>query len=66
MQMKLDAPQFKLQQIIGARCIQDAAALESLVGHLVHATKECPLGKAYQIARYSAVHVGMAVIVCIP
>ena len=36
-----------LQQIIGARCVQDAAALESLVEHLVHATKVCPLGKAY-------------------
>ena len=36
-----------LQRIVDSRGVRDAFALESLVGHLVHATKVCPLGKAF-------------------
>lgn len=36
-----------VQQVVGQRVVRDIRRLESLVGHLVHATKVCPLGKAF-------------------
>lgn len=36
-----------LGNLVEAKCIQDTSILASLVGHLVHATKVCPLGKAF-------------------
>ena len=46
-QEKHSALQSMLQQIIGARYVWKGAALESLVGHLIHATKVWPLEKTY-------------------
>ena len=46
-QDKLQALRILIQQFLGRRVVRDVAALESLIGHLVHATKVCPLGKAF-------------------
>ena len=46
-QDKVDSLCTMLQRIVDSRSVHDAFALESLVGHLVHATKVCPLGKAF-------------------
>ena len=46
-QDKVDSLCAMLQRIVDSRSVHDAFALESLVGHLVHATKVCPLGKAF-------------------
>ena len=32
-----------LREFLSTRCVRDMQALESLVGHLVHATKVCPI-----------------------
>ena len=45
-QDKLQALRILIQQFVGRRVVRDVGALESLIGHLVHATKVCPLGKA--------------------
>ena len=45
LQDKVDSLRAMLQRIVDSRSVHDAFALESLVGHLVHATKVCPLGK---------------------
>ena len=36
-----------IQQFVGRRVVMDVGALESLIGHLVHATKVCPLDKGF-------------------
>ena len=36
-----------IQHFVGLRVVRDARAFESLLGHLVHVTKVCPLGKAF-------------------
>ena len=46
-QDKLQALRILIQQFLGLRVVRNVAALESLIGHLVHATKVCPLGKAF-------------------
>lgn len=43
-----------LGNLVDARCIRDVSVLESLVGHLVHATKVCPLGKAFLSGLFQA------------
>ena len=52
MRVSLPAPkqvqlQSMLSNLVDSKCIRDINTLESLVGHLVHATKVCPLGKAF-------------------
>ena len=44
---KLLKLQHMLQAAQGAKCIKDYESFESLIGHLVHATKVLPLGKAF-------------------
>ena len=44
---KIRALQGLLQEFLSTRCVRDMQALESLVGHLVHATKVCPLAKPF-------------------
>ena len=46
-QDKVDSLRAMLQRILDSRSVHDAFALKLLVGHLVHATKVCPLGKAF-------------------
>ena len=36
-----------IHNLVAQRTVHDFHALDSLVGHLVHATKVCPLGKAF-------------------
>ena len=47
LQGKVDSLRVMLHRIVDSRSVHDAFALESQVGHLVHATKVCPLGKAF-------------------
>ena len=42
-----------VRQYLGARVVRDKQAFESLVGHLVHATKVLPLGKAFLNALFA-------------
>ena len=42
-----------VREFLGARVVRDKHALESLVGHLIHATKVFPLGKAYLNALFA-------------
>ena len=44
---KVRALQGLLQEFLSTRCVRDMQALESLGGHLVHATKVCPLAKPF-------------------
>lgn len=46
-QSKQLALQASLGNLLNAKCIRDSSTLDSLVGHLIHATKVCPLGKAF-------------------
>ena len=46
-QEKLVNLRTRLLGFLSSKCVRDKVALESLVGHLVHATKVFPLGKAY-------------------
>ena len=46
-QEKLVNLRSRLLGFLSSKCVRDKAALERLVGHLVHATKVFPLGKAY-------------------
>ena len=50
---KLVKLQTMVREFLGARVVRDKHALESLVGHLVHATKVFPLGKAYLNALFA-------------
>ena len=47
LQGKVGSLRVMLHRIVDSRSVHDAFALESQVGHLVHATKVCPLGKAF-------------------
>ena len=40
-----------LREFLSTRCVRDMQALESLVGHLVHATKVCPMPSPFQVLR---------------
>ena len=53
---KLAVLRNKLGEFLGAKCVRDRASLESLIGHLVHATKVCPLGKAFLSGLFHALH----------
>ena len=46
-QEKVRALQGLLREFLSTRCVRDMRTLESLVGHLVHATKVCPLAKPF-------------------
>ena len=50
---KLAKLRMMVREFLGARVVRDKHALESLVGHLVHATKVFPLGKAYLNALFA-------------
>ena len=43
-----------LVNLVDTRCLRDVSSLESVVGHLVHATKVCPLGKAFLSGLFQA------------
>ena len=53
---KLQALRGMLRLILGAKTVRDLPSLESLVGHLVHATKVCPLGKAFLTGLFHTLH----------
>ena len=55
-QDKLQALRGKLWLILGAKTARDLPSLESLVGHLIHATKVCPLGKAFLTGLFHTLH----------
>ena len=55
-QDKLALLRSKLGELLGAKCVRDRASLESLIGHLVHATKACPLGKAFLSGLFHTLH----------
>ena len=55
-QGKVDSLRVMLQRIVDSKSVHDAFAPESLVGHLVHATKVCPLGKAFLSGLFQVLH----------
>ena len=53
---RLQALPGKLGSVLGSKCICDLNSLESLVGHLVHATKVYPLGKTFLTGLFRTLH----------
>ena len=52
-QDELQSARSLVQQVAGLKAVRDGKSIESLVGHLVHATKVCPLGKALHNCLFS-------------